>query len=173
MALSSEQKGALCARWPTICNRNLGQSNDLKIANWWGHAIFWLSCKNHSFSPDFDYIFVVSFGINLGHLFKFLLCFWNLFLRIQYAISCHVVVRTSVLLFYLLMPYFFTSPEGSYWSATCAYSCSHRILETVGWRCEHLQEPNIFNLDSRIFCFVPVFFFFLLFHSLMVFSICL
>lgn len=31
---------------------------------------------------------------------------------------------------------FFTSPECSHWSSTCAHSSYHGLLETFGWRCE-------------------------------------
>lgn len=174
MALSAEQEGALCARWLTICIKNLGQSNDLKIVNWWGHAIFWLSFKNHSFSPDFYYVTVVSIGINLGHLFKFLLCFWNLFLRIQYATSCHFIALYFCV---VILP-----------SNALFLHISRRLL-LIRSVCALLQSQNtgnrwlkmwafsratIFNLDSRIFCFCcSFFFFFLLFYSLMVISICL
>lgn len=31
---------------------------------------------------------------------------------------------------------FFTCPECSHWSSTCAHSSYHGLLETFGWRCE-------------------------------------
>ena len=47
----------------------------------------------------------------------------------------------------VLMPWFlFSCPECSYWSTACPHSRYLRVLETLGWRCEHPELLPHFKL---------------------------